>query len=192
MSGTSKTILLGALGLAIVASGLAAPALGAMSSIGPRPSKAVTITLYGSFTAPAGWGQGPNSITEPGPTLTVQQGDVVTFQLYSNDTMAHQLIIDVDNSHSNTSGDGWSYQFSSKTTAATFTYTANTAGTFAYFCNIHGYSVQRGTFVVNAAPAPAGDNTLLIVGGVIVVVVVIGVAAAAMRMRKKKPGPPGP
>src|SRR5437879_6086184 len=142
MSGTSKTILLAALGLAIVASGLAAPALGAMSSIGPRPSKAVTITLYGSFTAPAGWGQGPNSITEPGPTLTVQQGDVVTFQLYSNDTMAHQLIIDVDNSHSNTSGEGWSYQFSSKTTAATFTYTANTAGTFASFCNIHGYSVQ--------------------------------------------------
>src|SRR5437870_13825925 len=195
MSGTSKTILLAALGLAIVASGLAAPALGAMSSIGPRPSKAVTITLYGSFTAPAGWGQGPNSITAPGPTLTVQQGDVVTFQLYSNDTMAHQLIIDVDNSHSNTSGDGWSYQFSSKTTAATFTYTANTAGTLTYFCNVHGYNVQHGTFVVNAAPAPpapAGDNTLLIVGGVIVVVVVIGVAAAAMRMRKKKPGPPGP
>src|SRR5207253_2238313 len=127
MSGTSKTILLAALGLAIVASSLAAPALGAMSSIGPRPSKAVPITLYASFTAPAGWGQGPNNITEPGPTLTVQQGDAVTFQLFANDSTTHQLIIDVDNSHSNTSGDGWSYPFSSKTTAATFTYTANTA-----------------------------------------------------------------
>src|SRR5438046_5365841 len=195
MSGTSKTILLAALGLAIVASSLAAPALGAMSSIGPRPSKAVPITLYASFTAPAGWGQGPNNITEPGPTLTVQQGDAVTFQLFANDSTTHQLIIDVDNSHSNTSGDGWSYPFSSKTTAATFTYTANTAGTFAYFCNIHGYNAQHGTFVVNAAqmaPAPAGDNTLLIHGGVVVLVVVVGVAAAAMRMRKKKPGPPGP
>src|SRR5207247_9297839 len=95
-------------------------------------------------------------------------------------------------SNSNKSEDGWSYPFSSKTTAATFTYTANTAGTFAYFCNIHGYNVQRGTFVVNAAPAPAGDNTLLIAGGVIVVVVVIGGAAAALRMRQKQPWPPGP
>src|SRR5438093_9683642 len=187
MSGTSKTILLAALGLAIVASSLAAPALGAMSSIGPRPSKAAPITLYASFTAPAGWGQGPNNITEPGPTLTVQQGDAVTFQLFANDSTTHQLIIDVDNSHSNTSGDGWSYPFSSKTTAATFTYTANTAGTFAYFCNIHGYNIQRGTFVVNAAPAPAGDNTLLIVGDVSVAVLVDRAAAAALRMCNEKP-----
>src|SRR5437667_6965252 len=192
MSRKTKTMLFAALGLVVVASALVAPIVGAMSSIGPRPEKAVTITLYGSYTSPGGWGRGPNNITEPGPTLTVDQGDVVTFQLFANDSMAHQLIIDVDNSHSNNSGAGWSYPFSSKTTAATFTYTANTAGTFAYFCNIHGYNVQRGTFVVNAAPAPAGDNTLLIAGGVIVVVVVIGVAAAAMRMRKKKPGPPGP
>ncbi len=195
MFGTSKTILLAALGLAVVASGLAAPAMGANSSMGPGPATAKTITLYASFAPPAGWGQGPNNITEPGPTLTVQQGDVITFQLFANDSTSHQLIIDVDNSHSNNSGDGWSYPFSSKTTAATFTYTANTAGTFSYFCNVHGYNAQHGTFVVNAAqapPAPAGDNTLLIVGGVIVVVVAVGVAAAAMRMRKKKPGPPGP
>jgi len=194
MSRMSKTMFLAALGLAVVASGFAAPVLGAMSSIRPHPEKAVPITLYASYT-PMGWGRGPNNITEPGPTLTVDQGDVVTFQLFANDSTSHQLIIDVDNSHSNNSGDGWSYQFSSKTTAATFTYTANTAGTFSYFCNVHGYNAQHGTFVVNAAqapPAPAGDNTLLIVGGVIVVVVVIGVAAAAMRMRKKKPGPPGP
>ncbi len=195
MSRTAKTMLFAALGLAVVASALAAPVVGAMSSIGPTPEKAVTITLYASFTAPAGWGRGPNNITEPGPSLTVDQGAVVTFQLFANDSTSHQLIIDVDNSHSNNSGDGWSYPFSSKTTAATFTYTANTAGTFSYFCNVHGYNAQHGTFVVNAAqapPAPAGDNTLLIAGGVIVVVVVIGVAAAAMRMRKKKPGPPGP
>ena len=193
MSRMTKTMLFTALTFAVVASALAAPIVGAMSSIGPHPAKAVTITLYASFTAPVGWGRGPNNITEPGPTLTVQQGDVITFQLFSNDTMPHQLIIDVDNSHSNSTGDGWSYQFSSKTTAATFTYTASTAGTFAYFCNYHGYDAQHGTFVVNAAASPpAADYTLLIVGGVVVVVVIVGVAAAAMRMRKKKPGPPGP
>ena len=117
MSRKTKTMLFAALGLVVVASALVAPIVGAMSSIGPRPEKAVTITLYGSYTSPGGWGRGPNNITEPGPTLTVDQGDVVTFQLFANDSTSHQLIIDVDNSHSNNSGDGWSYQFSSKTTA---------------------------------------------------------------------------
>src|SRR5438552_556090 len=116
MSRKTKTMLFAALGLVVVASALVAPIVGAMSSIGPRPEKAVTITLYGSYTSPGGWGRGPNNITEPGPTLTVDQGDVVTFQLFANDSMAHQLIIDVDNSHSNHSGDGRSYPFSSKTT----------------------------------------------------------------------------
>src|SRR5256885_16577887 len=174
MSRTAKTMLFAALGLAVVASALAAPVVGAMSSIGPTPEKAVTITLYASFTAPAGWGRGPNNITEPGPTLTVDQGDVVTFQLFANDSTSHQLIIDVDNSHSNNSGDGWSYQFSSKTTAATFTYTANTAGTLTDFCHPPRYNVQHCPLLVNAAPpppAPAGDNTLLDLRGPVDLVV---------------------
>jgi plastocyanin len=195
MHRVTKTMLLLALGLAVVASAIPGSFAGATSSIGVRPEKAVTIPLYGSATSVAGWGRGPNNITEPGPTLTVQQGDVITFQLYSNDSMPHQLIIDLDNSHSNTSGDGWSYEFSSPTTPMAFTYTANTAGTFAYFCNLHGYNVQHGTLEVNAASSsPPADNTLLIVGGVIAVVVVIAGGTAAMRMRKKQPPqqPPQP
>jgi plastocyanin len=190
MAQISRTVLFVALAVALVASALAVPLAGASSITGPRPAKAVAITLHASFNAPTGWGLGANNITEPGPTLTVNQGDVITFSLFSNDTMPHQLIIDLDNSHSNSTGDGWSYPFSSKTTAATFIFTASTAGTFAYFCNIHGYSVQHGTFVVNMVstpPPPAADNTLLIVGGIIVVVIVVAGAAAAMRMRKKKP-----
>src|SRR5256885_6407470 len=184
MSRTAKTILFAALGLAVVATAFAAPAFSATSAIGPHPEKAVTITLYASYPGPAGWGRGPNNITEPGPTLTIQQGDVVPFQLFANDSMAHQLIIDVDNSHSNTSGDGWSYQFSSKTTAATFTYTADTAGTLGHFYNVPRHTAQQGTFGVNPAPAPpppAGGNTPLIVGagGVLGVVHLVTAADAA-------------
>src|SRR5437899_12451622 len=108
MSRTAKTMLFAALGLAVVASALAAPVVGAMSSIGPTPEKAVTITLYASFAAPAGWGRGPNNITEPGPTLTVNQGDVVTFELFANYSAAHLHIIDLGNSQSIYSGEGCS------------------------------------------------------------------------------------
>jgi len=157
MHGLSKTILLVVLALAVAAAVFAAPLSRAAPSVGPSPAGAVTIPLYGSFAAPAGWGWTANNITEPGPTLTVRQGDVITFQLFSNDTMLHQLIIDLDNSHNQTPGDQLSVAFSSKTTATVFTYTATTVGTFAYFCNIHGYNAQHGQLVVNGPPsAPSG------------------------------------
>src|SRR3989440_5788532 len=153
MHGFSKTTLLVLVGLAMVAAMLAAPLSRAAPSVGPSPAGAVTIPLYGSFAAPAGWGWTANNITEPGPTLKVRQGDVITFQLFSNDTMLHQLIIDLDNSHSQTPGDQLSVSFSSKATATVFTYTASTVGTFAYFCNIHGYNAQHGQLVVNGPPS---------------------------------------
>jgi len=153
MHGFSKTTLLVLVGLAMVAAMLAAPLSRAAPSVGPSPAGAVTIPLYGSFAAPAGWGWTANNITEPGPTLKVRQGDVITFQLFSNDTMLHQLIIDLDNSHNQTPGDQLSVAFSSKTTATVFTYTASTVGTFAYFCNIHGYNAQHGQLVVNGPPS---------------------------------------
>src|SRR2546422_7130341 len=136
-----------------LAAAFAVPVSRATASVGASPAGAVTIPLYASFAAPAGWGWTANNITEPGPTLTVRQGDVITFQLFSNDTMQHQLIIDLDNSHTNTTGDEFSLPFSSRTTATVFTYTASTVGTFAYFCNIHGYNAQHGQLVVNGPPS---------------------------------------
>jgi hypothetical protein len=82
------------------------------------------------------------------------------------------------------------------TTATDFVYTASTAGTFAFFCGIHGYSAQHGTLVTQGTstgpPPPSGDNTPLIVGGVLVAVVVVA-AVAFLMMRKRKPKvPPQP
>ncbi len=152
-----KTILLVAVGFAMLAATLAAPLSDAKSSVGPIAARPRTITLYGSMAAPAGWGWTANNITEPGPTLTVLKEDVITFHLSSNDLMTHQLIIDLDNNHINSTGDAYSATFSSSTTATDFIYTADTVGTFAYFCGIHGYSVQHGQLVVNGPPsAPSG------------------------------------
>jgi hypothetical protein len=125
----------------------------------------------------------------------VQKGDVITFHLRSNDSMAHELVIDLDNSHSITTGDNVSPQFSSVTTATDFVYTASTAGTFAFFCGLHGYSAQHGTLVTqgtSTGPPPSGDNTPLIVGGVLVAVVVVAAVAFVMMRRRKPKVPPQP
>ena len=178
------------LGLAIVASSVsfAIPARAAPTQ--NRPAKAVTVTLYASLAAPAGWGWATGNVTEPGPALHVNQGDVITFQLFARDSVSHMLVIDLDNSQTQTAGDKNSTSFTSPTVATTFVFNATTAGTFNYFCGIHGYSMQHGQLVVQAPPAaPAADNTLLIVGGVVVLVVIVA-AAAGIMMRRKKPKPP--
>jgi Alphavirus glycoprotein J len=182
------------LGVGLLAMALSAVSLAQASpAVGPNPSKNLTIPLYGSMANPAGWGWTPNNISNS-LTITVQQGDVITFQLYSNDSQPHELVIDLDNSHTLTTGDKNSTTFSSATTATSFAYTASTPGTFAIFCNIHGYSMQHGTLVVQGAAPPASDNMMLIIGGVVAVVVIVaGAGAIMMRRRKpKQPQPPQP
>src|SRR5712691_341449 len=183
MTPPARTALMFMLGLAIVASALSLPAAGRAAESGRTPSKAVTITLYGSFAAPAGWGWATSNVTEPGPTLTVRQGDVVTFQLFAKDSVSHMLVIDLDNSQTQTTGDQNSTSFTSPTVATTFVFTASTAGTFNYFCGFHGYAPQHGTLTVQATGGttpPPTDNTLLIVGGVVVLVVIVAAAAGMM------------
>jgi len=158
------------------------------SGSSPRPTKSVAISLYGNMTS--GWGLTATTHSSPGPALAVDQGDVITFTLFSQDNTPHTLVIDVNANGVKDTGEPESGQFTSPTTGVTFTYTANVAGTLQYYCGVHGPSIMKGPITVaSQATPPAGDNTtLLIVGGVIVLVVIVG-AVAAMRMRKKKPGP---
>ena len=101
----AKTSIL-VVGLMIVALALATLSAGATPSPGPSAASARSITLYGSYQNPAGWGWTPSNISN-GLTLTVNKDDVITFHLYANDSMDHQLLIDLDNSHSNTTGDAF-------------------------------------------------------------------------------------
>jgi len=178
-----------ALGLAIVAStaSFSIPARAVPTE--NRPAAAVAVTLYASIATPAGWGWATANVTEPGPTIHVNQGDVITFQLFAKDSVSHMLVIDLNNSQTQDAGDKSSTTFSSPTVATSFVFNATTAGTFNYFCGIYGYSLQRGQLVVQAPAATPADNTLLIVGGVVVLVVIVA-AAAGMMMRRKKPKPP--
>lgn len=179
--------------LALVATSLQTPAhMAAPGGGSVEASAQVPYTLYGSFTD--GWGTTSTTITQPGPTIYIDEGDTIVFSLYAEDSVAHILVIDFDRDGSQDTGEPASGQFSSPTTATTFSWLADRDGTFQYYCGVHGAGAQNGTLVVNASsappPAPAGDNTLLIVGGIVVVVVVV--AAAAVMMRRKPKGPAQP
>ena len=106
-----------------------------------------TIHLVGYY--PAGWNSSD-------PTITVQQGDTVTIDLSSGDGAPHQFLLDFDGDgisdqsncppNSSPTDDPCSMTFSgSGTTSVTFT--ANSAGTFKYYCTIH-YPYMEGTFIV--------------------------------------------
>src|SRR2546427_9637133 len=146
-------------GLMLIAVAPATLFAGATPSPGSRPAAAGSIPLYGSSQTPAGWGWTPSTISNS-LTLTVHKDDVITFHLYANDSMMHQLLIDLDNSHSNTTGDSWSPMFSNKTTAKDWQYTASTAGTFCLFCNVPRYAAQHGTPVVQPPSTRGGGKKL--------------------------------
>ena len=82
-----------------------------------------------STTGGGGNNNNPNSITISGMTFpattTVKVGSTVTWT--NNDPMAHTV----------TSDDGTSFSSGSIDYGKSFSYTANTAGSFAYHCNFH-------------------------------------------------------
>jgi hypothetical protein len=176
-------------------SALAASMARASPAAAPIPARALSIPLYANLASPAGWGWTPNNISNS-VTITVQQGDVITFHLYSNDSMQHELVIDLEDTHSLGGTNKVSAVFASRTTPTDFVYTASTAGTHAFFCGLHGYAAQHGTLVTQGTstgpPPPSGDSTPLIIGGVLVVVVVVAAAAFVMMRRKKPKVPPQP
>jgi FtsP/CotA-like multicopper oxidase with cupredoxin domain len=91
-------------------------------------------TLYGAYTS--GWGFTATTITSPGPTIVVEQGDTVNLTLISNDGIAHSFFVSYTNASSPGTGDPWSDDFGSK--AVNFQFAAtNTVGTYKYHCYYH-------------------------------------------------------
>ena len=118
----------------------------------PHPVAAASssFTLYGSILAPAGWSFTDGTETNPGPDLVVAPGASVTLSLFSSDTIQHRFCVDGEATPDFIcqTAEPQSANFASPTTPVPFTFTANsTAGTYTYFCSIHG-SAMRGRFVV--------------------------------------------
>jgi len=147
----------------------------------------VTFNLFGTIN---GWGLSAGTITNPGPTLTVNASDSVTLILHSTDGVRHNWFLDVNNNRVRDANELVSPDFDEGTPIVTWTFTAPAAGTYTYRCQYHPTSMT-GTLSVQGAPGtqPAGglDWTLILV--IVVAVAVIGavaaVAAVAARRRKK-------
>jgi Multicopper oxidase len=113
-----------------------------------------SITLRGSFAT--GWNG-----TNPGPTITLMQGDTVTLNLISSDGAPHTFIIDVAKAgivaNPNCGIEKCSSQFSSSTT---FTFTADmAAGTYTYYCSIHLQHMYGSITVQSSSGAGSGSGT---------------------------------
>ena len=145
--------LLGAAVAASIAVSLLAGLVGFAMTLPSASAAAVSFTLYGDFVG--GWGFTPGGETNPGPTITVNEGDSVTMRLISEDGTDHGLLIDYN-------GNGFldpGIDYSSVTGLdVTFTFTASQPGTFLYFCSIHSgppyssTSPMRGTWITNGLP----------------------------------------
>src|SRR6267143_562281 len=127
----------------------------------PHSASAASFTLYGSFSM--GWGSTSSSITQPGPTLTVQPGESVSLSLFSADGRPHQFCVDYESTPDFVcQGSELATQsptFSSSTTATPFTFSASTTpGTYTYFCTFHR-SAMTGQFIVSSPP-PTPDFSI--------------------------------
>jgi plastocyanin len=117
-------------------------------SVKVQKVKAATqsFTLYGS--ASAGWGFTPSTMTSPGPTISVTQGDLVNLTLKSEDGLSHKFFVDYNGNGALDSGEPTSPSFGA--TPINFQFTADKNGTFTYYCSFHP-GIMYGTFHVTQA-----------------------------------------
>lgn len=103
-----------------------------------------SIHLYGSNQT--GWGLTPNSITSPGPTLTVSKGDLVNMTLTANDLTLNNFFIDYNGNGAPDPGEPKSGNFY-YITPINYQFIANKSGTFNYYSQYYE-GVMNGKFIV--------------------------------------------
>ena len=149
-----------------------------------------TISLEGIFSA---WN---NSLPSgPNPTITVNQGDIVTISLTSGDGGTHMFALDVDKDGTTgkftgmcSTGDKCSAPFTPSTPTSVMIDTSTLSGTYTYFCTFHtmmvgSFIVVGGTIGASSVPmnSPAMITIYLIAGAAAVVIT----AAIVLRTRRK-------
>ena len=118
--------------------------------VAPAQADVESFTLYGGQSA--GWGFTGVSLTNPGPTITVTQGDTVDLTLNSVDAtnVLHNWFVDYNNNNAPDAGEPTSSDFSG-TTPGTFSFTADRVGTFTYRCAYHP-TTMTGQIVIQTPP----------------------------------------
>jgi FtsP/CotA-like multicopper oxidase with cupredoxin domain len=136
------------------------------------------LTLYGSYTQ--GWGFTASNITSPGPTIVVEQGDIVNLTLINNDVSyyTHRFFVSYTSLSSPSSGDPQSPDI---TTTVNYQFTAtNTIGTYTYHCYYHP-TLMLGYFQVVATGTIPEFQPLMLLS-----VLLASAAVAALVYRRKR------
>ena len=98
------------------------------------------------------------------PTITVTQGDTLTIDVSSSNSVAHRLLIDLDNDGYTDTTDCGSVDVCSNTVPPSYTippFTINSdPGTYTYYCTIHPTSMF-GSFVILSPTSSVPDFTIL-------------------------------
>jgi plastocyanin len=111
-----------------------------------------------AVTIPADCG-GPEFCFTPS-TLTINDGDTVTWTNTSGvDHLVGRCVPASCDGAGGGSGTDHGFPLGNVPTGASFSHTFHGAGTYTYFCAIHGYAAMHGVIVVNAAPPPSTATT---------------------------------
>ena len=147
--------------LSLLLISLALVAISPHALIGSLPKAHATTRTITLFAYLAGWNSTYPS--GPNPTITVNQGDTISFSLVNPDNNAHLLLIDFDNNGviSDCSGpDKCSGYLSPGGTGSipAFTVTAG-PGQYAYYCLYHSPQEMTGRFIVQGPDYMISSNT---------------------------------
>jgi len=104
------------------------------------------------FGSLAGWGFTSGGISQPGPTITVSQFEVVTLNLFAADASTHSWLLDLNLDGGFNPGENLSGNFPPEPEVFTFVPTAP-PGAYQYICGIHGVSMS-GQFEILPGNAP--------------------------------------
>src|SRR3972149_3954672 len=111
------------------------------------------------FGSLAGWGFPSGRISQPGPTITVSQFEVVTLNLFAADASTHSWLLDLNLDGGFNPGENLSGNFPPEPEVFTFVPTAP-PGAYQYICGIHGVSMSGQFEILPATPPPTAPGTI--------------------------------
>ncbi|MBX5326756.1 MAG: hypothetical protein ACQXXH_06055 [Candidatus Bathyarchaeia archaeon] len=128
----------------------------------------VNIDLFGSTTS--GWGFSRESMTIPGPTISVKKGDTVNLTLTSADLVKHNFFVDYNGDTYPNPGEPKSPDFCGPPyymPTINYKFTADLLGTFTYYCE-YDRNTMFGTLIVTPPTiltTQIGKHPVLIASG---------------------------
>jgi len=125
-------------------------------SVTPVKASSRTISLVGTSGAYYYW-------NNSNPTITVTQGDILTIDVSSSNSIPHKLLIDLDKDGYSDTTDCGSNDVCSNMVPPSYTipsFTVNSSpGTYTYYCTVHPGSMF-GSFIVQSQTSSTPDFTI--------------------------------